>query len=1014
MVRTVTKLFIFIFLLIPGFLYSQSDHLQLLPVRLPGHFPGAGIRMAIQDKAGLLWYFTNNGLYRYDGSELLYFSLNTDPALPYAPLYHFQPDGKGNIWIAFNKGAARFNLKNWTITTLTADDWRPFQPLDKNFTAMACLSGGSTYFATRSGKIYLVVKNRLKKIAEVAATVTKISESLPGELWLASDHGLINISVRKGHYSAPHFYELHDPKGTPIGPGNICYDSIGRFLITANHAIFQGDIRNFYTSRNKVATKSNSIVLNGLVRPVPLPDSLIDFVHCPFNIGNKYIGLVSGSAGQSNRVYTFDFTTSTWRLVTPSSAVNFPGTIAYISPYPDGAFIASSEGLTRISAQKLPLDLFLNGFDNKNSIRAIYKEGSTLFIGSYRDGLVQYNERTRESKYLNPNMIVYSILPWNDDSLILADEGHGLYWYTVHAKKWSPLPIKSQISKPVQKMATVLCRVNDSLVLEGTYQGVALIDPLKKRSYHVSKGPLSRVMQNLKINAILPMEGRTTTHSLGQYLIATNSGTFIFNLDNGEVRYFLKPKRNRETSIFSLLPMSGETWMGSGGFGVLAADSSGTPLPMDWLNSRLTGQMIYSLTRCDNTVLIGTDQGFNILHLKDSTLTCYTTYDGLPANEFNQAAVYNDGKQVYLGTVNGIIRWRANDRKKKNRQPDVQINNLTIVDANNNKTENHSFPYLPPDSQRIIIPAHVRYFSIAFGRPTEKHKLLSYAYRLNKEDDWIDLGRKRAITFIKTNPGRYGLEFAVKVPGGKWLPDPFTIPLIIEPAFQQTIYFKLLLALIFTGIVFLIFHYREKQRNKERDMRMKIAGDLHDEVGSSLVAIRHLNNRAIQSASLSMEEVSKPLKAIGEISEKALSAMSDIVWSIDARFDRSDAFVMRMKDYVYHLQNDMDIRANLEITGHYVDLKMQQAVRQNLFLIFKEAMNNAIKYGDDSPINVGLHFEGKFRLKIANQYNTHLSKENTTIQGGHGLANMQRRAKQIHAKLEITQKDNIFTLWVVL
>src|SRR3546814_12695054 len=77
-------------------------------------------------------------------------------------------------------------------------------------------------------------------------------------------------------------------------------------------------------------------------------------------------------------------------------------------------------------------------------------------------------------------------------------------------------------------------------------------------------------------------------------------------------------------------------------------------------------------------------------------------------------------------------------------------------------------------------------------------------------------------------------------------------------------------------------------------------------------------------------EQRKPLRAISETSREAIATMSDIVWSIDARFDTLRDLIMRMKDYVYKLEDELEIMLSFSVKGKVDDKKVSQIVRQNL------------------------------------------------------------------------------------
>src|SRR3546814_910065 len=207
-------------------------------------------------------------------------------------------------------------------------------------------------------------------------------------------------------------------------------------------------------------------------------------------------------------------------------------------------------------------------------------------------------------------------------------------------------------------------------------------------------------------------------------------------------------------------------------------------------------------------------------------------------------------------------------------------------------------------------------------------------------------------------------------------------------------------------LVAVVFRYREIQLQKERRLRIKIADDLHDEVGSSLTRIWHQASQAIP-----VMEQRKPLRAISEPSREAIATMSDIVWSIDARFDTLRDLIMRMKDYVYKLEDELEIMLSFSVKGKVDDKKVSQIVRQNLFLLFKEAINNAMKHGSGGEIAIRMEVYEQIMLQIVNRCNANSNSAGTDdtrslsdaslcpVQGGRGLQNMRRRAANMHGTL---------------
>jgi len=1031
--------------------FAQNNILQFSTIHLPDQIAGSSLRMAVKDQAALLWFVTGEGLYRYDGNELLHFGLKTTPALPSLTITALQADGRGNLWIGFTNGAAKFDLRTWQITSLSANDWRNGSPQDRNIFSIGCTPDGYVYLGTYSGKLYVAggnndsgplsqdaSSNRLRLLMNLPFdkrsgrfnSILNIQEPFPGQLWIQTAAGqLVNLPIldsSKGMiYGKPAYYK---PAETyKIGIRNVRYDRSGKCIYASDTSIYLADLKQLSKHRTEASHNPNDPPREGYVKKVPFPEKMTDNNFSPFYISGKTVAVISGSPNYPGNIYTFDFKNETWKLETPLTPIRFPGKIiSGISEQRLSTFVCSGNAITRLAFNQSPIRTLLNGVNNNNSIRSVYKDSNYLYVGSYRDGFMRYDLQDGKSKCLSP-MIVYSTLRWNNDSLLLASEGGGLYWYIPSANRFEHIDIKNGVTEAIDhpaqnKFATVLCKINNQLLLEGTYQGVFLIDPIKKTSRIVFTDSLSSTMQSLKINAIMPVQ----KHNANSYLIATNDGVFEANLNTGRVKYFIDHDsiagKFRSAAVYSLFCRKGQVWMGTNGYGIQIADTSGKIRPSQWLNTRLSSQIIYQITSSGNSILIGSNNGLNVLSIKDSKLAQYAVFNGLPANEFNQSAVFSTEKQVYLGTINGLVVWNNIKTEPGLALFHTTINKQTIIDKHNQRREVYNFPYLPEDSQRIIIPPGTKYFSITFGKRKENRQL-DYYYRLSSNTPWIKLGKNREISFIKTPPGKYKLHFAARSLNGKWMEDNHLIPMIVLPAFYQTLWFKIILGLIGIGFIWLIFRYREMQRNKERNLRMKIAGDLHDEVGSSLTQIWHqaqlgMSYREPFKENTAPEKKGKgesQFSAIADTSREALSMMSDMVWSIDARFDTMEELILRMKDYVYRLKNESGISLRFEVTGTYENRKVSQVIRQNLFLLFKEAINNAIKHGNGDPVIVNISVDGgQFVLQVINSCHDGGTLRNGTVQGGNGLLNMQRRVNEMHGHFSIENTAGRYILVITI
>ena len=138
--------------------------------------------------------------------------------------------------------------------------------------------------------------------------------------------------------------------------------------------------------------------------------------------------------------------------------------------------------------------------------------------------------------------------------------------------------------------------------------------------------------------------------------------------------------------------------------------------------------------------------------------------------------------------------------------------------------------------------------------------------------------------------------------------------------------------------------------------------------------------------------------------------MSDIVWSIKAGHDKTSSLLDRMRDHADLMLQPLNTEVDFTVTGIDEQKERDNTVRQELFLIYKEAIHNIVKHSQPSGVQIRLE-NGKegFEMEITNDIN---QLQSYGVLGGNGLKNMQERALGIRARLEIKKEENRFTLTV--
>ena len=201
-------------------------------------------------------------------------------------------------------------------------------------------------------------------------------------------------------------------------------------------------------------------------------------------------------------------------------------------------------------------------------------------------------------------------------------------------------------------------------------------------------------------------------------------------------------------------------------------------------------------------------------------------------------------------------------------------------------------------------------------------------------------------------------------------------------------------------LLFLLHYYFERQiikkeaEIKQKEIKQKVSRNLHDDLGATLSSIK-LYHAMIQQQIQSDPDLLNLSRKSETLLDEATETVTDLIWSIQPKPETLYNVILRLQNYfqpIFKAQN-----CQLEITWQTEDLKqvkLQDELKQNTFLILKEALNNALKYAGASSVS----------LQISSDNNRLLIKINDNGKGfdlkqkqfsGRGLQNMKNRAFEL-------------------
>lgn len=205
------------------------------------------------------------------------------------------------------------------------------------------------------------------------------------------------------------------------------------------------------------------------------------------------------------------------------------------------------------------------------------------------------------------------------------------------------------------------------------------------------------------------------------------------------------------------------------------------------------------------------------------------------------------------------------------------------------------------------------------------------------------------------------------------------------------------LVILFTGVGIYMFVNRNrlKQKMQELELRNRIAADLHDEVGSSLSSIYMLSQMAGKKQ---FDEKGDIMEIIRTNSKETMERMGDIVWMIKPNANEGEGLKYRMERFFNEICNCKNIECNFSADA-LNDLKLSMKQKKNTYLIFKEAVNNAVKYSQTKKMDIHLVLQGKQLEMVIKDFGNGFD-EKTTLRGN-GLDNMKQRATDLNGTLSV-------------
>lgn len=435
----------------------------------------------------------------------------------------------------------------------------------------------------------------------------------------------------------------------------------------------------------------------------------------------------------------------------------------------------------------------------------------------------------------------------------------------------------------------------------------------------------------------------------------------------------------------------------------------------------LPDQFVYGiLSDRHNNLWLSTNQGLCNFNPQTLETRNFTREDGLQHNEFNTRALAQtaDGT-LFFGGVGGVTYFDPEEFYKQYPPSHVVINGLRLA---NERVDFSPGEQIAPEDFRLEKPIealqeitfrhvhHMITFEFAcldLTRPAKNQ----FRYKLEGfNTDWIDARSQHEATYTNLPAGKYTFRVQGQNHAGVWNEKGASLKVIMLAPWWATWWFRYTVSVLVSLLIAGAIYYRLYQIRKLQNLRDRISRDLHDEIGSTLSSIVLYGTVAKKSLDDQESMSAKMMDRINQHTTEMMQAINDIVWAIKPNQDKVRHILQRMRAYTSELDEVSEVNLQFIYEPALENISLEMIQRRNFYLIFKEAINNAIKYAEADEIRIHLEKTGKSLLLTISDngkgFNLEEAKTAEGKLGGNGLRNMQKRAAEIGGKFSIESEPH--------
>lgn len=916
-----------------------------------------------QDKFNRLWVGTWGGISVFDGTYFRNYTRLDGLISNSITAIDFLPDG--SAWIGTSEGVSHFDgsrFSNYTLSDNPDSNWISSLKVDNR------------------GRVWALSRNRLFQFAQGRSVLQDQAQNDVVVSLFKDNSGVIHVAyLRSGIYKYEN--DKWQQVLTPLGQHYLLaatFSKKGRMTALATNGIFelQGkelrprsgklDRIDFHSSNVKITVDQSDNIWLSSIKGVWL-------------FKDKELRALTLDNGFTNE-QTLDLLTDNYNNI-------------WLATNGSGLYKYAESPFSRFDQKMIP---------NAKSIISIFKRGDILTLGSPLQGIYNFNTRSGEvvqGHYPGIPKMLTSIHQDDKEGLVASYFNEAMQW-----KGEKKIVLKSE-EGPMNAASW--------RTIADTLWGIG-----SKGLFKVEQGRMILVYPANNLNELAPTKE-------GNILLSHSGGIAVLNRSSRSLDSIAALKGVRAQCMIA----EGDKWyLGTDDRGLLIYDTRMRTFQNLDQRSGLSCNYVYNMLQDRNGDLwLGTGCGIDKISLhQDGShhIKSYGKSDGLNGAESNVKASYADDEgMIWFGTTKGLFRYDGKKEKQIKMVPFVSLASLQLFskDLEPGQVSDSIIPFLglpyKPVFEYNENSLSFTFRAVCLSAPDK----IIYKYKLIGVDKEFIETRLQIASYNQLAPGDYTFVVYASDEEGNWHENAFRYEFSIKAIFYQTWWFKLLIILLSAGgtAYFIYWYSQRKAAQRQRELklreeeqskvRQRTAEDFHDEVGNKITRINLLTMMAEKQAK-DNEPLRSLLQQVRQNTQSLYYGTKDIIWALQKESNYLKEALLRIQQNSIGLLNETGIQLQIEDEPPIVsDILMPMDYGRNLILIFKEAVNNAMKYSGASRLTLRFYEDIDNSIVLELEDNGH-GFDTDEQSKGNGLKNMRNRSKAIKANFSVHSLVGIGTL----